>query len=78
MGRVKASVVGIAAALLLASCSRGPQPLPPESLRIRINILCSTCDDFIACTMATASPPAMPAPTVIYRLREKGFGAQVA
>jgi len=78
MGRVKASVVGIAAALLLASCSRGPQPLPPESLRIRINILCSTCDDFIACTMATASPPAMPAPTVIYRLREKGFWAQVA
>lgn len=72
MGRVKASFLGVAAASLLASCSRGPQPLPPESLRIRINILCSTCDDFIACRAPTASP------TVIYRLREKGFWAQVA
>ncbi|MFM7707559.1 MAG: hypothetical protein ACKO9D_06000 [Gammaproteobacteria bacterium] len=78
MGRVKASVVGIAAALLLASCSRGPQPLPPESLRIRINILCTTCDDFIACGAPEASRPAAPAPTVIYRLREHGFWAQVA
>lgn len=73
MGRVKASFLGLVAASLLASCSRGPQPLPPESLRIRINILCSTCDDFIACRT-----PAAASPTVIYRLREKGFWAQVA
>jgi hypothetical protein len=73
MGRVKASFLGFAAALLLASCSRGPQPLPPESLRIRINILCSTCEDFIACRTPAASSS-----TVIYRLREKGFWAQVA
>jgi len=79
MGRVEASFLGIAAAVLLASCSRGPQPLPPEALRIRINILCSTCDDFIACrTTAASAPPAATTPTVIYRLREKGFWAQVA
>ena len=80
MGRGRAFTTGIAAALLLAGCSRGPQPLPPESLRIRINILCSTCDDFIACRMpSTAVPtPTGPPPTVIYRLREKGFWAQVA
>ena len=65
----------VAAALLLAACSRGPQPLPPEQLRIRLNILCTTCDDFLACT---APVEASPAPTVIYRLREKGFWAQVA
>jgi hypothetical protein len=51
MARGKALAIAAAAALLLAGCSRGPQPLPPESLRIRINILCSTCDDFIACRM---------------------------
>jgi hypothetical protein len=85
MGRGRALITGIAAAALLAGCSRGPQPLPPESLRIRINILCSTCDDFIACRLSPASsgvpvvpPPAAPTPTVIYRLREKGFWAQVA
>jgi len=83
MGRVKASFLGVAAASLLASCSRGPQPLPPESLRIRINILCSTCDDFIACRMSGPVPAASAAsasasPTVIYRLREKGFWTQVA
>lgn len=92
MGRGRALITGIAAAALLAGCSRGPQPLPPESLRIRINILCSTCDDFIACKMSPASSagpvvpspavpggPTMPGgPTVIYRLREKGFWAQVA
>jgi hypothetical protein len=84
MGRGRAFTTGIAAALLLAGCSRGPQPLPPESLRIRINILCSTCDDFIACRMSAASaavpavPTVPPPPTVIYRLREKGFWAQVA
>lgn len=73
MGRVKASFLGLITASLLASCSRGPQPLPSESLRIRINILCSTCDVFIACRTPAASSP-----TVIYRLREKGFWAQVA
>ena len=80
MARCKALAIAAAAALLLAGCSRGPQPLPPESLRIRINILCSTCDDFIACRMPSAAgpPPPAPPPTVIYRLREKGFWAQVA
>ena len=86
MARCKALAIAAAAALLLAGCSRGPQPLPAESLRIRINILCSTCDDFIACRMPPASAavpvvppsPTAPPPTVIYRLREKGFWAQVA
>ena len=65
----------VAAALLLAACGRGPQPLPPEQLRIRLNILCTTCDDFLECRMPAEGSPA---PTVVYRLREKGFWAQVA
>lgn len=73
MHRARTAATACAAALALVACSRGPQPLPPEALRIRINILCSTCDDFIACRM-----PATASPTVIYRLREKTFWAQIA
>lgn len=69
----RTSIAVVAAASLLAACSRGPQPLPPGSLQIRINILCSTCDDFIACRAPEAASP-----MAVYRLREKGFWAQVA
>ena len=66
-------------------------PLPAESLQIRINLLCTTCDDFLRCERsgdATGMPagmpidmqdPADPAESYrIYRMREKSFWAQIA
>jgi hypothetical protein len=59
--------------LALSACGRAPQPVPPESLVIRINILCTTCDEFLRC-----EDPGKPAESRVYRLREKSFWAQVA
>lgn len=66
----------ISMVLLMAGCDRGPLPLPPESLQIRINLLCSTCDDFLRCERASAAPAANS--YRLYRLREKTFWAQIA
>jgi hypothetical protein len=66
----------IAALLLVAGCDRGPSPLPPESLQIRINLLCSTCDDFLRCEVSGVTPQADS--YRLYRLREKSFWAQIA
>jgi len=61
--------------LLLAGCTRSADPIPAEQLTIKINLLCTTCDDFLRCTTteSTAEDPA-----VLYRLREKSFWAQIA
>ena len=62
--------------------SRSAEPLPRETLAIRINILCTTCDEFLRC--AAAPTPDAAAKLVagaewrVYRLREKSFWAQVA
>lgn len=66
----------VAALLLVAGCARGPAPLPAESLQIRINLLCSTCDDFIRCEASGRAPEANS--YRLYRLREKSFWAQIA
>jgi hypothetical protein len=59
----------------LTACTRNGEPLPRESLAIRINILCTTCDEFLSCATSTAaSEPSLR----VYRLREKSFWAQVA
>lgn len=52
----------------------------PQDLAIPINLLCTTCDDFIRCTRDGAAPPAPGArvPETVYRLREKTFWAQIA
>jgi len=63
----------LAAALLLGACSRGPEPLAADELRIRINLLCTTCDDFVQCRASDST-----AAFTLYRLREKSFWAQVA
>jgi hypothetical protein len=63
----------LASVLLLGACSRGPEPLSADQLRIRINLLCSTCDDFLQCR-ANASTDGF----TLYRLREKSVWAQVA
>lgn len=58
----------------LAACSPAPRALPPEQLAIRINLLCTTCDDFLRCQV-----PAAPQDSFrLYRLREQGFWTQVA
>lgn len=64
----------------VVGCARGPEPVPRESLAIHINILCTTCDEFLRCD---AWPPAAGGASAtaisrIYRLREKSFWAQVA
>ena len=83
MPRLRGRLVAVlVASLLLAACDRGPAALPAESLQIRINLLCTTCDDFLRCErrvdvevdLGTDSPQIYR----IYRLREKTFWAQIA
>lgn len=72
----------LAGSLLLAACDRGPIALPAESLQIRINLLCTTCDDFLRCERRADLEAALgtDSPQIyrIYRLREKTFWAQIA
>lgn len=63
----------VAATLLLGACNRGPEPLPSTELRIRINLLCTTCDDFLQCRASDSTDS-----FTLYRLREKSFWAQIA
>jgi hypothetical protein len=62
--------------LLFVGCARGPTPLPPEALQIRINLLCTTCDDFLRCELAESERGGQD--YRLYRLREKSFWAQIA
>jgi hypothetical protein len=62
--------------LWVAGCARGPAPPSPESLQIRINLLCSTCDDFLRCDASGVSQESKS--YRLYRLREKSFWAQIA
>lgn len=76
-------VAGAAALLLLAGCNAGKKIVPSnDGFAIKVNLLCTTCDDFLDCRRdgAPATPPApgARAPLLIYRLKEKGFWAQVA
>ena len=63
----------VAVTLLLGACNRGPEPLPSTELRIRINLLCTTCDDFLQCRASDSTDS-----FTLYRLREKSFWAQIA
>jgi hypothetical protein len=63
----------VAVTLLLGACNRGPEPLPATELRIRINLLCTTCDDFLQCRASDSTDS-----FTLYRLREKSFWAQIA
>ena len=63
----------LVAVVLQGACSRGPEPLPAAELQIRINLLCTTCDDFLQCR-ASSSVDSF----TLYRLREKSFWAQIA
>jgi hypothetical protein len=56
-------------------CSRQSPPIPAEQLQIKINLLCTTCDDFLQCTRTGQS---VESEFRLYRLREKSFFAQIA
>ena len=73
-GRLAVLVLGSLS--LLAACDRGPEALPAEALQIRINLLCTTCDDFLRCERSAAADRSEV--YLIYRLREKSFWAQIA
>ncbi|MGA1424793.1 MAG: hypothetical protein ACO329_09930 [Steroidobacteraceae bacterium] len=60
--------------LLLAGCGSTAMPLPSDQLLIRINLLCTTCDDFIRCRGPSDTDDSY----TLYRLREQSFWAQVA
>lgn len=63
----------LAALLVLGACSPRAERIPAEQLQIRINLLCTTCDDFLRCSASPESEE-----FVLYRLREKSFWAQIA
>lgn len=59
--------------LALGACAPRAERIPAEQLQIRINLLCTTCDDFLRCQTTADSDD-----FVLYRLREKSFWAQIA
>jgi hypothetical protein len=59
--------------LMISACVPKAERIPPEQLQIRINLLCTTCDDFLRCQSDPKSDDFL-----LYRLREKSFWAQVA
>ena len=70
------AAVLLATLLMFVGCARGPTPLPPEALQIRINLLCTTCDDFLRCELSGSERGGQD--YRLYRLREKSFWAQIA
>lgn len=68
------ALAAIGIAFWLAACTPAPRALPPEQMSIRINLLCTTCDDFVRCRR----PDAPENTFTLYRLREQGFWRQVA
>lgn len=69
------TVVVLFSALFVAACAPRAERLPADQLQIRINLLCTTCDDFLQCR---AEPDSESVEFTLYRLREKTFWAQVA
>jgi hypothetical protein len=60
----------------LVACSGAPGPVPAaEPLAIPINLLCTTCNDFLRCEPDAAAGPAG---RLVYRIEEKSFWGQVA
>lgn len=78
------AVVAAAASLaLLAACNAGKPIVPPnDGFAIKLNLLCTTCDDFLDCRRDDAPPasatPGARQPLLVYRLKEKSFWQQIA
>jgi len=76
------AVASLAAALLLPACNAGKPLVPPnDGFAIKLNLLCTTCDDFLHCRRepdTAVAPAGGREPRLVYRLKEKSFWAQVA
>lgn len=72
----------LAAVALLSACNAGKPLVPPnDGFAIRLNLLCTTCDDFLQCRRepdTAVAPPGGREPRLVYRLKEKSFWAQIA
>lgn len=81
--RVWRGAAATALLAVLAGCNAGKPLVPPnEGFAIKLNLLCTTCDDFLDCRRddAPVTPPAPGArpPLLMYRLKEKSFWQQIA
>ena len=72
----------LAAALCLSACNAGRPLVPPnDGFAIPLNLLCTTCDDFLRCRREPDDAVGVPGgrePRLAYRLKEKSFWAQIA
>jgi hypothetical protein len=66
----------------LSACNLGKPLVPPnDGFAIKLNLLCTTCDDFLHCRREpdpAVAPPGGREPRLVYRLKEKSFWAQIA
>ncbi len=76
------SWVPLAAMTVLYACNAGKPLVPPnDGFAIKLNLLCTTCDDFLHCRREpddAVAPPGGREPRLVYRLKEKSFWAQIA
>ncbi len=74
--------MSLAALVALSGCNAGKPLVPPnDGFAIKLNLLCTTCDDFLHCRRepdGAVAPPGGREPRLVYRLREKSFWAQIA
>jgi hypothetical protein len=79
MPRIRSSLSLLVMACLSA-CGRPTGPQSSKDFAIPINLRCTTCDDFIRCSSLDAIPDSVTGgrDSVVYRLKEKTFWAQIA
>lgn len=76
MPRAVTRLLAIAVLCGLAACSGAPAPVPAaEPLAIPINLLCTTCNDFLRCEPDASAGSTEP---IVYRIEEKSFWGQIA
>jgi hypothetical protein len=68
---VAARPLALFALCALAGCAPAPPP-PSGPIALPINLLCTTCDDFLSCERG------VPGGRIVYRLEAKSFWGQVA
>jgi hypothetical protein len=75
-------LLALASGVALSACNLGKPLVPPnDGFAIQLNLLCTTCDDFLHCRREPDEPVAPPGgrePRLVYRLKEKSFWAQIA
>lgn len=78
----RAVLFALLSGITLSACNLGKPLVPPnDGFAIKLNLLCTTCDDFLRCRRepdATVAPPGGREPRLVYRLKEKSFSAQIA